>query len=179
MVSGLVTSPCDQLRMRSGDARLMRMLSKSVMLLPRSNGLERYKVSSVSFRHSRSGMTRKTALWHSKNVPNINTGGKTPNHKQTAEAGLSQACPQLIGCSCQCRTVFGLDQLHIQAQRLQFANQHVERLRNAGLDRGFTLDDGLVNLGATIHVVGLRREQLLQDVGGAISLERPHFHFSE
>src|SRR5437868_7837889 len=48
MVSGLVTSPCDQLRIRSGDAREMRMLSKSVMLLPRSNGLERYKVSSVS-----------------------------------------------------------------------------------------------------------------------------------
>src|SRR5436305_15198907 len=46
MVSGLVTSPCDQLRIFSGDARLIRMESKSVMVLPRSNGLERYKVSS-------------------------------------------------------------------------------------------------------------------------------------
>src|SRR5437899_11022914 len=59
MVSGLVTSPCDQLRIRSGDAREMRMLSKSVMLLPRSNGLERYKVSSVSLCHSQFGMTEE------------------------------------------------------------------------------------------------------------------------
>src|SRR5437588_10780491 len=46
MVSGLVTSPCDQLRIFSGEARLMRMESKSLIALPRSNGLERYKVSS-------------------------------------------------------------------------------------------------------------------------------------
>src|SRR5215813_6188880 len=48
MVSGFVTSPCDQLRIFSGEARLIRMLSKSEMLFPRSNGLERYKVSSVA-----------------------------------------------------------------------------------------------------------------------------------
>src|SRR5579864_5926648 len=62
MVSGFVTSPCDQLRIFSGEARLMRMLSKSVMLLPRSNGLERYKVSSVSFCHSPAN-DRRTELW--------------------------------------------------------------------------------------------------------------------
>src|SRR5262249_28277883 len=44
MVSGLVTSPWDQLRIFSGEARLIRMESKSVIVLPRSNGLERYKV---------------------------------------------------------------------------------------------------------------------------------------
>src|SRR3954469_22262550 len=49
MVSGLVTSPCDQLRILSGEARLMRMLSKSVTLLPRSNGLERYKCPPFRF----------------------------------------------------------------------------------------------------------------------------------
>src|SRR3954471_602389 len=46
IVSGLVTSPCDQLRIFSGEARLMRMASKSAIVLPRSNGLERYKVAS-------------------------------------------------------------------------------------------------------------------------------------
>src|SRR5215813_12503440 len=46
MVSGLVTSPCDQLRIFSGDARLIRMESNSATALFRSNGLERYKVSS-------------------------------------------------------------------------------------------------------------------------------------
>src|SRR5262252_3866740 len=49
MVSGLVTSPCDQLRIFSGEARLIRMESKSAIDVPRSNGLERYKVSSCGF----------------------------------------------------------------------------------------------------------------------------------
>src|SRR6516164_4674910 len=44
MVSGLVTSPCDQLRIFSGDARLMRMASKSAIGFAMSKGLERYKV---------------------------------------------------------------------------------------------------------------------------------------
>src|ERR1700681_1929829 len=44
MVSGLVTSPCDQLRIFSGEARLMRMASKSAITFAISNGLERNKV---------------------------------------------------------------------------------------------------------------------------------------
>src|ERR1700736_4576222 len=44
MVSGLVTSPCDQLRIFSGEARLMRIASKSAMGFAMSKGLERYKV---------------------------------------------------------------------------------------------------------------------------------------
>src|SRR5450755_3583743 len=46
MVSGLVTSPWDQLRIFSGEARLMRMASKSAIGFPSSNGFERYKLSS-------------------------------------------------------------------------------------------------------------------------------------
>src|ERR1700733_3923058 len=45
IVSGLVTSPCDQLRIFSGEANEMRMASKSVMGLVSSNGLERYKTT--------------------------------------------------------------------------------------------------------------------------------------
>src|ERR1700726_668837 len=44
MVSGLVTSPCDQLRIFSGEARLMRMASKSAITFAISKGLERNKV---------------------------------------------------------------------------------------------------------------------------------------
>src|ERR1035438_3471064 len=44
MVSGLVTSPCDQLRIFSGEARLMRMASKSAIGFAISKGLERNKV---------------------------------------------------------------------------------------------------------------------------------------
>jgi hypothetical protein len=45
MVSGLVTSPCDQLRIFSGDASMMRIASKSVMGLESSNGFERNKAT--------------------------------------------------------------------------------------------------------------------------------------
>src|SRR5690242_11669268 len=48
MVSGFVTSPCDQLRIFSGEARLMRIASKSAIGFARSNGLERNKISSTS-----------------------------------------------------------------------------------------------------------------------------------
>src|SRR5260370_40063987 len=48
MVSGLVTSPCDQLRIFSGEARLIRIASKSAVGFARSNGLERNKGSSTS-----------------------------------------------------------------------------------------------------------------------------------
>src|SRR5256885_14819298 len=44
MVSGLVTSPCDQLRIFSGEARLMRIASKSAIGFAISKGLDRYKV---------------------------------------------------------------------------------------------------------------------------------------
>src|SRR5579875_216496 len=42
MVSGLVTSPWDQLRIFSGEARLIRIESKSARRLARSYGEERY-----------------------------------------------------------------------------------------------------------------------------------------
>src|SRR6201996_2638496 len=45
IVSGLVTSPWDQLRIFSGEASEMRIASKSVIGLVNSNGLERYKVT--------------------------------------------------------------------------------------------------------------------------------------
>src|SRR5215469_9940667 len=46
MVSGFVTSPCDQLRIFSGEARLMRIASKSAIGFPSSNGFERNNLSS-------------------------------------------------------------------------------------------------------------------------------------
>src|ERR1039457_6735060 len=45
MVSGLVTSPCDQLRIFSGEASMMRIASKSVIGLVSSNGFERNKAT--------------------------------------------------------------------------------------------------------------------------------------
>src|ERR1019366_4855063 len=67
----------------------------------------------------------------------------------------------------------------VETQRLQLADQYVERFGHARLDGGLALDDGLVNLGAAINIVRLRGQQFLQNVGGAIGFQRPDFHFAE
>src|SRR6266540_3014367 len=72
-----------------------------------------------------------------------------------------------------------LHQLDVQAQRLELADEDVERLRQTGLERRVALDDRLVDLRAARDVVRLRGEELLEDVRRAVGLERPHFHFSE
>src|SRR6202165_2550567 len=77
------------------------------------------------------------------------------------------------------RRLLPLHQLDVQAERLQLADEDVERLGHARLDARLTLDDGLVNLRAAVDVVRLRREQLLQDVRCAIGFQRPNLHFAE
>src|SRR5207244_3214675 len=58
-------------------------------------------------------------------------------------------------------------------------DQDSERLRNAGLERVVALDDRLVGLDAADDVVRLHGQDLLQDVRGAVSLERPYLHLAE
>ena len=70
-------------------------------------------------------------------------------------------------------------QLHVQTQAADFVGQHVEAGRRAGFERVLALDHRLVNLRAAFHVVALDGQQLLQDVGGAVGLQRPDFHFAE
>src|SRR6266478_214665 len=84
----------------------------------------------------------------------------------------------LVGSFVPCR-LLPLHQLDVQAERLQLADEHVERFRHARLNARFALDDGLVNLRAAIDIVRLCREQLLQDVRCAVSFQRPDFHFTE
>src|SRR4051794_28498108 len=72
-----------------------------------------------------------------------------------------------------------LHQLDVEAQRLQLADEDVERLRESRLERGVALDDRFVNLGASGDVVGLGGEELLEDVRRAVGFERPDLHFPE
>src|SRR5713226_8679555 len=72
-----------------------------------------------------------------------------------------------------------LHQLDVQAERLQLLDEHVERLGQARLERVLALDDRLVHAGAADHVVGLHGEELLQRVGGAVGLHRPHLHLAQ
>src|SRR2546426_2622273 len=70
-------------------------------------------------------------------------------------------------------------QLDVERQTLEFLDQHVERLRRAGLEEVLALDDRLVDAVASLHVVGLHREHLLERVRGAVGFQRPHLHLAE
>src|SRR2546429_1772287 len=66
-----------------------------------------------------------------------------------------------------------------EREPFELLDQHAERLRDAGLERVVALDDRLVGLDAAHDVVRLHGEDLLQDVRGAVGLERPHLHLAE
>src|SRR4029450_3719721 len=73
------------------------------------------------------------------------------------------------------RLLLGRQDPHVQTERLELADQHVERFREARGKRRVSLYDGFVNLRPPRDVVGLRGEELLEDVRRAVCLERPHF----
>ena len=50
-----------------------------------------------------------------------------------------------------------LQQLHVETERLQLADEDVERLGETRIVRNLAFDDGLVNLRAAFDVVRLRR----------------------
>src|SRR5579872_2525285 len=122
MVSGLVTSPCDQLRIFSGEARLIRMLSKSVIVWPRSNGFERYKVSSVPVLAAgallpccgpanRPSLTAFCVL-----LPYRAKGGPSGSNFLRVRRTRCPPRVSLIGCDWSRCFLFGLDQFHIEAE---------------------------------------------------------------
>src|SRR5271166_3809968 len=158
------------------------MASKSAIGFPRSNGLDLYKMSSfpapslaVDYRDSRPIRGR----WR---LPVILTLAAASCESEGGSHPIPRGDGDLVGRYRSCRehlALVGLNQLHVKAQRLQFTNQNVERLRHARLNRRFAFNDGLVDLGAAINVIGLRGEQFLQDVGCSVSLQGPDFHFSE
>src|SRR5579883_935752 len=185
MVSGLVTSPCDQLRIFSGEARLIRMLSKSVIVWPRSNGFERYKVSSLLVLATGAlfpccGPANRPSLT-AFFVPDGAKGGHIRRQLfgASGERRIVRRRNASIGRDWSRYFLFGLDQFHIEAERLQLANQNVEGFRHARFNGGFALHNGLVNLRTAIDVVRLRGEQLLQDVRRTVGFQRPDFHFAE
>src|SRR3954466_11910785 len=69
--------------------------------------------------------------------------------------------------------------LDVERQALELLDQDLERLRHARWLDVLALDDGFVRLDAAHHVVALDRQELLQDVRGAVRLERPNLHLAE
>src|SRR5215472_14829545 len=70
-------------------------------------------------------------------------------------------------------------QLHVEAKRLKFTDQDVERLRHPGIEVSLAFDYRLVNLRPAGHVIRLCGQQFLQDVSRAICFKGPHLHFAE
>src|SRR5260370_18102827 len=143
MVSGLVTSPCDQLRIFSGDARLMRMASKSATGFAISDGL-----GPNLFLRFRSAVRRRTRL--SRTVASrwsfVGSEISDPEAQEqrprvyslklsrTASRERPTTSDRRLICRHGHRLLLrALDQFDIQAKRLQFANQHVERLGDTRL----------------------------------------------
>src|SRR5437870_6794401 len=72
-----------------------------------------------------------------------------------------------------------VEHLDGKAQRLELLDEHLERFRDSRRLDVLALHDRLVRLDASHDVVRLDREELLQDVGGAARLERPHLHLAK
>src|SRR6188474_755338 len=181
MVSGLVTSPEDQARMVSGDASWMRMAlnrrrgstarsSTRVRLnRPSGKGKEGDRSPVVAcIKRPPAPLARTRYAPRRTGLPPGALPGRIRNRDRkdaTASRG-SIASIELL-------------ELDVEAQALQFLDQHVERLGNAGLGRVLALDDRFVDPRPPRYVVRLDGEQFLKGVGGAVGLERPHLHFAE
>src|SRR3954470_3540611 len=85
----------------------------------------------------------------------------------------------VVGVAQLDRVAVAGEDLHVQAERLELLEQHLEGLRDARLRDVLALDDRLVDLDAAQDVVGLDGEQLLQRVGRAVGLHRPALHLTE
>src|SRR5690349_14921222 len=135
MVSGCVTSPCELSRIDSGEARLMVIFEKSLLIFL-------FFLNDILYCLSPASPT----------VVHVRAEGSSTR--------------KLVHCNFECETS-------------EFVHQHVERLRDVRLPHVLALNDRLVCFRTTDNVVGLNREDFLEDVRRTECLDRPHFHFSE
>src|SRR5262245_48071551 len=156
----------------SGEARLMRIASKSLVSAPRSWKLGLIFPFAVvgSEQCAVCSQVRKDAgLAAHRPLPTAHyADAYCPLH--LFEYRLRSHLRQLL---------LGLHQLHVETERLELTNQHVERFGQARRERRVALDDRLVDLRASRHIVRLRREQLLEDVRRPVGFERPDLHLAE
>src|SRR5712692_7530383 len=150
MVSGLVTSPCDQDMIVSGEA-------------------------SESFRASKFSSFSKCF-----SLPYLQLLGRVfPElFPLEADAQVKRNLRDVFFGKHNLALVLAQD-LDPEREPFQLLDQHAERFRDAGFERVVALDDRLVSLDAADDVVGFDGQDLLQDVRGAVSLERPHLHLTE
>src|SRR5690606_7375205 len=73
----------------------------------------------------------------------------------------------------------GTKYLNVQAQRLHFLDEHLERFRNTWLWNVLALDDSFVDLHAAVDIIRLDGQDFLQRVSGTVCFQCPNFHFTE
>src|SRR5258708_8568354 len=147
MVSGLVTSPCDQDMIVSGEA-------------------------SESFRASKfSSFSKCFSLPLFRRVfPEL--------FALEADAEIQRDLGDVLFRQDDLALVLAQD-LDPEREPFQLLDQHAERLRDAGLEGVVALDDRLAGPDAADDCVGLDGQDLLENVRGAVSLERPPLHLTE
>ncbi len=72
-----------------------------------------------------------------------------------------------------------LFQAHVQGKAADFVGEHVKAGWRAGFESVLAFDHRFVNLRTAFDVIALDRQQLLQDVSGTVSFQRPYFHLTE
>src|SRR6266566_8933586 len=153
MVSGFVTSPCDHDRIVSGEASDSRSASKFSSFSTFPIVLPGYPLGLLA--------------------------GVLPDLVPLqADAQVERELGDVLFAQHDLALVLAQD-LDPERQALQLLDQHPEALGDAGLERVVALDDRLVGLDAADDVVRLDGQDLLEDVGGAVRLERPHLHLAE
>src|ERR1700694_1937592 len=174
MVSGFVTSPCDQDMIVSGDA---------------NESFSASKFSSLSTSTPSSQLTQTPS-------PSRGRGGWGCRRfcSATRQRSFARVFPELFALEADTEVQRDLgnvffaqnnlalvlaQDLDPERKHLKLLDQHSERLRDAGFERVVALDDRLVGLDATHDVVRFDCQDLLQDVRGAVSLERPHLHLAK
>src|SRR6478735_8098277 len=160
MVSGFLTSPCDQVRMSSAVARPMRSSSKTLtsskgsyfLRMPVRAG----RLVPAEWRCCK-GCGRPAG-------PGEGAGGRSASDLVDGARGVRAAREvdaQLLGGAVHLVVVLphvdghavGGQHLHVQAEGLHLLEEHLEGLRDARVGDVLTLDDGLVHLHAARDVV--------------------------
>ena len=70
-------------------------------------------------------------------------------------------------------------ELDIDTEGSYLLNQHIEGLGHTRLHSMITIDNVLVHLGPSGHVVRLDRQHFLQGLGGTVTFQCPDLHLTE
>src|SRR5690606_17455701 len=153
MVSGFLTSPNDQERIISGDARLIRIASNSSTC---PWDLSKFSKSFKAF------------------SPMSCNEGASVTVMCSAGAGFTHAPYWFMT-----NRLLVLLKFHVDTERADFFNQYVKGFRHSGFHTVVAIDDVFVHLGTTGHIIRFNGKHFLQGVRGTVSFQRPHFHLSE